>query len=281
VRTTIAGLLWLAMAAAQVHAQTTVLELPPSGPVEPAQPTRILVIDVDKLRSAGLAGTPDMDATFSQFVAALSSSRGATLVLDRKAVVVASSGFDVTTLAETAMDNFRKTGTLPPLEQGPLAPIARLEVLDRNALLRNSAAGNNIAAQVHTLTDSADSEFRPQSLALKTEGEALQSQMSILPADEGTQDKADFDQRRDAFQRKVQERQDQIRAAVALAQKQVEAIAGPILQQLMADSDANILVDRMSIVIGAPHLDITPLAIAKLDAALPHVDLVLLPPPEK
>jgi len=280
VRTTIAGLLWLAMAAAQVHAQTAVPDS--SDPIESAQPTRILVIDVDKLRSAGLAGTPDMDPTFTQFVTALASSRGATLIIDRKAVVVASAGFDVTALAETAMDNFRKTGTLPPLEEGPLAPIARFEVVDRNALLRNSAVGKDIVAQVRALTNSAISDFRPESQTLRTEGETLTTDMAILPADEGARDRADFlIERRDAFRQVVQERQNQIKAAVAAAQKQVEAVAGPILQQIMADDGANILVDRMAIVIGFPGFDITPLAIAKLDAALPHVDVVLLPPPEK
>lgn len=272
-RTTIAGLLWLAMAAAQVHAQATV---PDSSPPGPDQPTRILVIDVGKLQSAGLTGTPDTDPTFTQFVTALASSRGATLIIDRQAVVIGSPGFDVTALAETSMDTFRKTGTLPPLEQGPPAPIARLEVVDRNALLRNSAVGKDIAAQVRALTNSAISDFRPESQTLKTEGETLTTDMAILPADEGARDRADFlTERRDAFQQIVQERQNQIRAAVAAAQKQVEAVAGPIVKQIMIDDDANIVVDRQAIVIGAPHLDITPLAIEKLDAALPHVDLVL------
>jgi Skp family chaperone for outer membrane proteins len=270
------GVLWLAIAVAQAHAQTAVPDS--SGPIEPAQPTRILVIDVDKLRSAG---TPDMDAAFTQFVTALSSSRGATLILDRKAVVVASPGFDVTALAETAMDNFRKTGALPPLEQGPLAPVARLEVLDRAALLRSSVAGKNIEAQVQALTNGAENELRPRSLALKAVSEELQWQVSSLPVDEIAQDQADFTQRRDAFHQKVQERQDQIRAAVALAQKQVEAVAGPLVQQIMADDGANILVDRMAVVIGDPRLDITPRAITKLDAALTHVDVVLSVPETK
>jgi hypothetical protein len=47
--------------------------------------------------------------------------------------------------------------------------------------------------------------------------------------------------------------------------------------QMLKDSDATVMVDRSAVIVGDNSLDMTALAIKKLDAALPHVDFVLSP----
>jgi outer membrane protein len=159
------------------------------------------------------------------------------------------------------------------------APIPKILVIDRQALLRNSKVGQSIAQQVQAMTKSAESELRGENDALRREGAALQQQVAILAPDIKAQKIKAFEAKQAAFQQKVQLRQNQIRYGVAMAQRQVESVAGPIVQGLMVQRGANLMIDRQAIVIGAPGLDVTPEAIKLLDQKLPSVKVQLATPP--
>src|SRR5271156_5052744 len=160
----------------------------------------------------------------------------------------------------------------PALAQGKPAPGApqgipmpKILVIDRQALLRQSKVGQSIAQQVQAMTKSAETELKGESEGLRREGAALQQQVAILAPDVKAQKIKAFEAKQAAFQQKVQLRQNQIRYGVAMAQRQVEAVAGPIVQKIMMDHGANLMIDRQAIVIGAPGLDVTPAAIQLLD----------------
>jgi len=172
----------------------------------------------------------------------------------------------------------------PALAQGkpgaaPQAPVPKILVIDRQALLRQSKVGQSIAQQVQALTRSAESELKGENEALRKEGSALQQQVAILAPDVKAQKIKAFEAKQAAFQQKVQLRQNQIRYGVAMAQRQVESVAGPIVQGLMVQRGANLMLDRQAIVVGAPGLDVTPDAIKLLDQKLPTVKVQLATPP--
>lgn len=164
-----------------------------------------------------------------------------------------------------------------PAPQG--APMPKILVIDRQALLRNSKVGQSIAQQVQAMTRSAETELKGENDALRREEAALQQQVAILAPDVKAQKIKAFEAKQAAFQQKVQLRQNQIRYGVAMAQRQVEAVAGPIVQGLMVQRGANLMIDRQAIVIGAPGLDVTPDAIRLLDQKLPSVKVQLATPP--
>jgi len=56
-------------------------------------------------------------------------------------------------------------------------------------------------------------------------------------------------------------------------------VAGPIVQGLMQERGANLMIDRQAIVIGAPGLDITQIAIQRLNQKMPTVKVQLATPP--
>ncbi len=234
----------------------------PSGPVPPAH---LIVVDSTRLRSFGT------DAERSHALDKLAASRHADFILRRDAVVIGLPGLDMT--ARVANSAVEADVPVPETD----APVARIAILDRQGLLQNSAVGKSIAAQVRTLTRKAVDELRPENAALKEEGELLQQEAADIPSDEKERRMADFKQRQYAFALKVQKRQNQIRMAVALAQRRVEQVAGPIVQQITKDSGANMVVDRMAVVVGDNALDMTALATEKLNAAMPTIDLTLPP----
>jgi Skp family chaperone for outer membrane proteins len=166
-----------------------------------------------------------------------------------------------------------------PAPQAIAAP--KILVIDRQTLLRASKVGQDIARQVQALTKTAESELKGENESLRREGQTLQQQVAILAPDVKAQKIRAFQAKQQAFQAKVQLRQNQIRYGVMLAQKQVETAAGPIVQAIMQERGANLLIDRQEIVIGAPGLDVTAVAIQRLDQKLPSVKVQLATPPSE
>lgn len=158
-------------------------------------------------------------------------------------------------------------------------PAPKILVIDRNAILRASKVGQDIVRQVTAYTHNAEAEFRAQGDALQKEGRALQQQVAILAPDVKAKKIRDFQGKQAAFQRKVEARQGLIQGGVFKARQQVEGALGPILQGIMQERGANLLFDRSAVLYSTLNIDITGVAIQRLDQKMPStkVQLVALP----
>jgi len=164
---------------------------------------------------------------------------------------------------------------------GPPAgtPDPKILVIDRAAILRGSAVGQNIMAQVRTLTVSAENMLKGQDNALRQEGATLQQQLAILsPSVKAAKIKA-FQAKQAALQASVQTQQGLIQGGVLKARQQVEQALGPILQGIMKERGANLLLDRNAVVLGTVDVDVTAVAIQRLNQKLPTVKVVPTPLP--
>lgn len=158
-------------------------------------------------------------------------------------------------------------------------PAPRIIVVDRQAILRVSKVGQDIVRQVNAYTQSAETEFRAENEALQKEGQALQQQVAILSPDVRAQKVHAFEQKQAAFRQKVETRQSQIQGGVLKARQQVEQALAPILQGVMQERGANLLLDRSAVVLGMVDVDVTALTIQRLDQKLPTVKVQLVNPP--
>lgn len=235
----------------------------------PASFVRMLFVD--------LVPSDLSDPKFHETLEHIAAGKAATLVVDRKAVIMATPGFDVTQLVHSTLETYRNSGTLPLVVGGPDVPPARAAILDRTALIRGSAAGRSIAEQIRAITAGAQSELRGENDKLKRDGAALKQQIPSLTPKARLQAVQDFTARQKAFTAKVQERQRAITAASAQAQKTLEAAAGPIVLHLLNDGHANVVLDRMAVVADEDTVDITAAAVEQLNAALPRVEVTLQP----
>jgi len=161
---------------------------------------------------------------------------------------------------------------------GTPVPQPRIIVVDRQAILRLSKVGQDIVRQVNSLTQAAESEFRSQRDALQKEEQSLAQQDAILAPDVRAQKKKAFEDKVAAFQKKVQARQGMIQEGVMNARRQVESALGPILQGVMAERGANLLLDRQDVVLAMVDIDVTKLTIQRLDQKLPAVKVQLATP---
>ncbi|HVE04144.1 MAG TPA: OmpH family outer membrane protein [Rhizomicrobium sp.] len=152
-------------------------------------------------------------------------------------------------------------------------------MIDRAAILRGSVVGQNIMKQVQSLTAAAEKMLKGQDAALRQEGAALQQQLAILsPSVKAAKIKA-FQAKQAALQQNVQTQQGLIQGGVLKARQQVEQALGPILQAIMTERGANLLLDRNAVVLGTVDVDVTGVAIARLNQKLPAVKVVLTPLP--
>ena len=167
----------------------------------------------------------------------------------------------------------------PPAPPPQGVPVPKILVIDRAAILRGSAVGQNIMKQVQQLTINAENGLKARDQALRAEGGQLQQQLAILSPAVKKQKIAAFEAKQQALQADVQKQQGLIQGGVLVARQQIERALGPILQKIMVERGANLLFEKAAIVVGAPQFDITPLVIQRLNQALPTVQVKPTPLP--
>jgi len=166
-----------------------------------------------------------------------------------------------------------------PAPAAAKAPQAVILFLDRATVLRQSAVGKDMATQVEGMVKKMEADFAPENKKLQADVQALQSTAAVLAAEIRQQKIKDLESRRQEFQKKVQDRQASIQAGLAAARTKVEQALGPILEKIMIERGANLLLDRGLVVLGATDLDVTASVIGRLNTTLPKVLVTLAAPP--
>jgi outer membrane protein len=176
------------------------------------------------------------------------------------------------------MTNLRALAlTLPLLLAATAAyadpPQPKIVVLDRAAIMTFSKAGQDIAKQMQAYSNQAKNELAARGKALQAEGRNLQQQVAILAPDLKAKKLADFQAREQALQGELQKKDEQMRMAFAQARQTMEGKLGPILQQLVKERGANLVLDKQAVVFApsAQGFDITGDAIKRLDQQMPSL----------
>ncbi|MGD0865747.1 MAG: OmpH family outer membrane protein [Rhizomicrobium sp.] len=199
-------------------------------------------------------------------------------ILTRRAKVVAGFVLTAAFVAVAAPSAFAQGQPHPAAPSG--VPQPKILVIDRSGVLRGSKVGQDISHQVQGYTQSAEAELKGEADGLRKEQAALQQQIAILAPDVKAQKIRAFQAKQTAFQQKVQQRQQQIQYGVYLARQQIDKALGPIIQGIMQERGANLLLDRSAIIYGTDaNFDITRVAIQRLDQKLPSVKVQLVTPP--
>ena len=193
-------------------------------------------------------------------------------------VIRAVSAAAVLAMGLTAAQAQAPAANKPHPTAGAPAPAIKILVVDRQAILRLSKVGQDIVRQVNALTTSAESQFKAEKDSLQREEQTLAQQGAILSPDVRAQKQKAFEAKVAAFQKKVQDRQSMIQGGVMNARRQVEAALGPILQGVLSERGANLLLDRQEVVLATVDIDVTKVTIERLDQKLPSVKVSLAAP---
>jgi len=160
-------------------------------------------------------------------------------------------------------------------------PQPKIVVLDRAAILQFSKVGQDIARQMQSYANQAKNDLQAQGRALENEGRQLQQQVAILAPDVKQKRLDAFQAKQRSLQGSAARKDEQLKAGFAQARATMEQALGPILQQLVKERGANLVLDKQAVVFAnASGFDITGDAINRLNQKLPSikVDMNAKPP---
>lgn len=167
-------------------------------------------------------------------------------------------------------------------QQAP-APVSagKILVLDQRALMAQSKVGRDILRQRDAYLQQARNQLQGQYQAIQNEGHTLQQQMAILSPAAKQQKVQALQARERALQQQAQVRENQIQGGLVKAQQQVSQALGPILQGIMQERGAQLLMDKAAILYSNVNVDVTGIAIQRLDQKMPSIKVTLVSVPQQ
>lgn len=164
--------------------------------------------------------------------------------------------------------------------QGPQNPgpnIPGVCVYFNQRLLATSTAGQAVQARMEQLATEVQGELSPYATTIQTEITSLQQGGQAADPDGA---------RRTALQARIQEaqtleqtRQDELRYTLSEQRRLISAAVEPILVAVYQERGCGILIDRESVFILNPAMDVTDVVIERLNTQLPTLSFNRLPIP--
>lgn len=163
-------------------------------------------------------------------------------------------------------------GAAVPVFAQETAPVVGFRVLDEERLFRGSVLGQRVLADIRAAEAQLEAENQQLFEQLSAEERVLTDARATLPPDE-------FRARAEAFDARVETiRAERAARSAELARQGDQLARGffdaalPVLVQVMSELGAEILLKPDVLILGPDWLDITDLAISRLDAATPAID---------
>jgi len=181
-----------------------------------------------------------------------------------KMTVIAAIAATISTISPLATASFAQS--IPP---------AVIAVIDSRMVRFNSAAGKDIQKQLDAIRIKFQSEIAEQEKTLKEEETTLKAQRSILPKESYDAKVNDFQNKVLTVQREVQIKNKQLETALGNAQNELQRALKPILQKILKDHKATMIMDVSLVIEKTSGLDVTTKVIEALDQILPNIKVEL------
>ena len=144
-------------------------------------------------------------------------------------------------------------------------------VMNEQRILRESAVGQHITSRLEAIGQEIQAELEPQQASIQAESEALNAELSALSED-AIRQRPDLASRYEALQRDAAgfEQTRRIRAQELAATEQqamrpVLPMLQEVLQEIVNERNADVLIDRSTVVYARDSVDITASAIERLN----------------
>ncbi|MEL8056004.1 MAG: OmpH family outer membrane protein [Pseudomonadota bacterium] len=153
-------------------------------------------------------------------------------------------------------------------------------VINQGKIYNDSRSGKDIETKVDNIERSMQAELKPTADRLKAKSTSLQPRlqgktMQQLQADPAlVSELQQFEKDLAAHQRNQQIRAAELQATIRKARSDWAKALEPVLQEVMTEQNAQIMVSRSQLVFAAPSTDVTATVISKLDARTPSISVV-------
>lgn len=156
------------------------------------------------------------------------------------------------------------------------APAAQsaIIVVDMDRVGADSAAGKSGQAQLKTKLDSLQARGKSLADQLRTEEETLlKARQASTMAPEAFQAKVkDLQTKQNNARTELGNRENELQRSQAYVRQQIFNAVGPVINAIMRERGASIVLTRDAALAVSPALDVTAEVIRRLDAALPRVN---------
>ena len=159
-------------------------------------------------------------------------------------------------------------------------PTAKIIVIDNRVISDNAAVAKDINRQATQIQSQMEAELKTKENALRAENEDLKTKINIMPQEAYNQLQQAFQVKVNEYQQDVQIKNRQLEVAIVNANAEIERALKPILQSILKETGATLMMDKSLIREQVPGLDVTTRVIEQLDIAMPSITVELPPVPE-
>ena len=136
-------------------------------------------------------------------------------------------------------------------------PAAKIIVIDNRVISTNAAVAKDINRQAQQIQSEMEAELKTKENALRAEQEDLQTKVNILPPETITQLQQEFQVKVNEYQQDVQIKSRRLEVAIVNANNEIERALKPILQNVLKETGATMLMDKTLVREQIPGLDVT------------------------
>ncbi len=158
-------------------------------------------------------------------------------------------------------------------------PNAKIIVVDTRLISTNSAVAQDMNRQVNQINTDLAAEIQAQEAELLAEQQELQQQQALLPPEVYNQRDQEFRLKVSQHQQNLQQKQLRLERAFMDANDEVQRALKPILQNVLQQTGATMMIEKSNVMEQIPGLDVTTRVIEQLDLALPTLEIELPPEP--
>ena len=158
-------------------------------------------------------------------------------------------------------------------------------IVDQARVMRDSRAGKDVQAKVKAIGETMRNEIKPEGDALEIEEKSLNAQMTgktpqAIQADAALRQRFEsFRTRAAAYGQKRAGLARDLQATEVTAWNKFNEQLRPVLQEVINERGASIVIDRSQVVFANPSVDVTDVVIQKLDARVPTVTVARIKAP--
>lgn len=151
-------------------------------------------------------------------------------------------------------------------------------IIDQERVLRESLAGQDLAQQGSILRDQIQQEVTAEQNSILALQKTIEQNAKVYSPAQREQKIRELETRKQDYPAFEQKKSQILQASIGRAQNQIAVTLKPILQQLIDERKANIMLDRQVVMFAAPGLDASEEAIKRLNNVIRTVKVQRIDP---
>lgn len=152
-------------------------------------------------------------------------------------------------------------------------PAAKIIVVDTRLISTNSAVAQDMNRQITQIQNDLQAEVEAKQAALRAESQEIEQQRALQPPEVFEQRNEEFRLKVSQHQQELQQKQLRLERVLIDANDQVQRVLKPILQNVLQQTGATMMIEKSNVMEQIPGLDVTTRVIEQLDIALPSLKI--------